>query len=430
MLISLYIRKIKGNLNIQPPYKRGSECKEILCRYDNLESFQMIRRYFIGFISFMMIALVSIADSQSQYSRINIIFKDQVAVLMYHHISNTAKGYITITPELFQKQLSYLQKKGYNFITAKEFRNYLSGSPVVDNALLVTFDDGYESFYSKAYPILKSLNVPAVNFVVTKNLENPESTYIPSLSRKEILDMTAEDATIKVQCHSDSFHSRTKDGSYFLTSYLQENGSPETANDYNKRVLNDTQACIDKLKQLSSTPIDFYAYPFGAYNKAAENVIRQAGINYAFTVVNEIANRNDDPMQIPRINAGSPNITPENLDRIITRHAVDWHKTFDYIPIREGVEQIGGTILQDTSSSISINYMEKHYLIDLNSLTVTLDNGKIPLEKPLKRSGSKLYISFLDFKTLMGVDIVYNPITKVFFVRTINGSMDKLIGKN
>ncbi len=43
----------------------------------------------------------------------------------------------------------------------------MEGATVPSNAVLVTFDDGYQSFYTAAYPILKSLRIPAVNFVIT-----------------------------------------------------------------------------------------------------------------------------------------------------------------------------------------------------------------------------------------------------------------------
>jgi len=43
--------------------------------------------------------------------------KQQVVVLMYHHISNHPVGKIIITPELFGQHLNILQKEGYHVIS-------------------------------------------------------------------------------------------------------------------------------------------------------------------------------------------------------------------------------------------------------------------------------------------------------------------------
>ena len=89
-----------------------------------------------------------------------IYYQDQVAVLMYHHIHDKDTSSSTITSSLFQNQLESLLSKGYHFISLDEFKMYMAGATVPSNAVLVTFDDGYQSFFTAAYPILKSLRSP------------------------------------------------------------------------------------------------------------------------------------------------------------------------------------------------------------------------------------------------------------------------------
>lgn len=78
-----------------------------------------------------------------------IYYQDQVAVLMYHHIHDKDQSSSTITTKLFQDQMQMLTDKGYHFISLPEFRNFMQGSTVPDNAVLITFDDGYQSFYTR-----------------------------------------------------------------------------------------------------------------------------------------------------------------------------------------------------------------------------------------------------------------------------------------
>ena len=81
----------------------------------------------------------------------------------------------------------------------------------------------------------------------------------------------------------------------------------------------DTQACIGKLAGLTDAPLDAMAYPFGITSPAATEQVAKAGIRYAFTISPEMATRSADHLLIPRINAGSPGITPELLLRSIQR---------------------------------------------------------------------------------------------------------------
>jgi hypothetical protein len=148
------------------------------------------------------------------------LYKAQVAVIMYHHIDDDAKSPGTIPVRLFQEQLSFLKSKGFQFITLKQFKDFMQGSSIPNNAVLVTFDDGYESFYENAYPILKNMRIPAVNFVITRDLENPLASFIPSMSRDELVEMTHDTNFIECpvphqqlsqqiagrQCHIDRAH--------------------------------------------------------------------------------------------------------------------------------------------------------------------------------------------------------------------------------
>ena len=249
------------------------------------------------------------------------LYADQVAVLMYHHIHDTDRSSATITTKLFRDQLSYLRQKGYRFITMDQFRAFMNGGPVPENAVLVTFDDGYESFYTNAYPILRQMNVPAVNFVITGTLDQPKSGYVPYLSPDDIERMTRESDLVSMQCHTHALHD-APGGKPLLISRLTVGGQTETDAQYGRRVTGDIETCVRRLQPLNSATVDALAYPYGEYTKEAADLARQAGIKYAFTIVPAMATRNADPLSIPRLNAGSPRITPQKLHHAIMRRIV------------------------------------------------------------------------------------------------------------
>src|SRR5579862_5750858 len=86
-------------------------------------------------------------------------------VLCYHNIEDTNpdQTYVGVTTAKFVAQLSWLQRNGYSFLSIDDLLAARDGrKPLPEKAVLLTFDDGYESFYTRAFPILKAFHAPAV----------------------------------------------------------------------------------------------------------------------------------------------------------------------------------------------------------------------------------------------------------------------------
>ena len=247
-----------------------------------------------------------------------VLFSDQVAVLMYHHVHDTDVSSSTVSSQLFEDQLTYLGDHGYKFISLEQFELFMQGAGVPDNAVFVTFDDGYESFYTHAYPILTKHNIPATNFVITDKHGNPQEYQPPFMSVEQIKTMTsAHPRLISAQCHTNGMHNDPV--TPYMTNRIIVDGVQETEEQYRERIVADTQACIRSMTPLGSEKVDALAYPYGVFDKLSAQLVHEAGIRYAFTIVPEMAKRSANPLQIPRINAGNPNISPEALVEKIRR---------------------------------------------------------------------------------------------------------------
>ena len=98
--------------------------------------------------------------------------KQNIPILYYHFVKSPGKGatikglYTSVFH--FEWQIKQLTKKGYNFITFEDV--VLGKYDEKQKNIILTFDDGCESLYFNAFPILKKYNAKAVVYVVTDSI--------------------------------------------------------------------------------------------------------------------------------------------------------------------------------------------------------------------------------------------------------------------
>jgi peptidoglycan/xylan/chitin deacetylase (PgdA/CDA1 family) len=100
----------------------------------------------------------------------------RVPILMYHRIREGSGDrhpfYETSTsPRLFAEHMRYLNENGYRTVGLDDVMN---GSPASEPRVAITFDDGYEDFYTHALPVLSSYGFRATVFVVSSFPQCPE----------------------------------------------------------------------------------------------------------------------------------------------------------------------------------------------------------------------------------------------------------------
>src|SRR5665213_3134267 len=96
---------------------------------------------------------------------------NRIPILMYHSISNRQEMghpyYRTVTsPEVFAKQMQYLHDNGYSALSLSDAVKWLEG-PSGGRPVVITFDDGFQDFYTSAFPILTKLGLSATMFLPT-----------------------------------------------------------------------------------------------------------------------------------------------------------------------------------------------------------------------------------------------------------------------
>jgi len=97
-----------------------------------------------------------------------------LTVLNYHRIDDpshedfdTFLPNISATPSDFALQMDYVSQR-YNVISSADLVAFVKGKQKLPaRAAIITFDDGYYDNYTKAFPVLKARNLPAIIFLTT-----------------------------------------------------------------------------------------------------------------------------------------------------------------------------------------------------------------------------------------------------------------------
>lgn len=123
-----------------------------------------------------------------------IIYKDQsVAILGYHSFIESDKRIVqNITDnmimdiEIFEEQLKYLKKHNYKTLTLEEFNCFHQGNcKIPRKSVLITMDDGYQSNYDLAFPLLKKYDMNAVVFYLGINEDGKNKQYMSKETLKK-----------------------------------------------------------------------------------------------------------------------------------------------------------------------------------------------------------------------------------------------------
>ena len=212
----------------------------------------------------------------------------KIPVLTYHHFSaETTDNSLIVNPDLFDQQMKYLHDQGYTTLSDADLVQIYSGKmDVPQNPVLITIDDGYESNYKLAYPILKKYNMKATVFLIVSRIFDVHRETLPYnfLDWTEVKEMS-DSGLISFQSHTNNMHFMDSANNLgAITHPMVWKGVQETKEMYDKRVLDDLTLAKLTLEQKLGKSVVSFAYPFGHYNKHTEELVKQAGYKFSFSV--------------------------------------------------------------------------------------------------------------------------------------------------
>ena len=227
---------------------------------------------------------------------------EPLVVLAYHEIAEPKAAVIpdyAVTPENFLAHMGWLAENDYHFVSvaqvlaAREQHRPLPSKPV-----LLSFDDGYQSVYEQAYPVLRRFSAPAVLGLVGHWLE-PNSGLVAFgdsqldrtrfLTWPELRTMVAS-GLIAVGSHTYDLHhgipgNPQGNSEPAVTTRLYQPGQGyEDGTAYRKRLADDLKHNSDLLQhQLGQRPRTVI-WPYGRYNATADAVATALGMPLGLTL--------------------------------------------------------------------------------------------------------------------------------------------------
>jgi len=105
---------------------------------------------------------------------------EQSAVIsVYHHVSTSTPASTSLSPEAFRAHLRFLAENDFTVLPVTEIIGELNRGGELPNKLVaITFDDGYESIYSTAFPLLQEFGFPFTVFISTGPIDRQQKGYM------------------------------------------------------------------------------------------------------------------------------------------------------------------------------------------------------------------------------------------------------------
>lgn len=192
--------------------------------------------------------------------------KHVIPIVMYHSIAEfEGDSADTISPQVFKRQVEFLDKYDYNVISLEELvKGINAGTAFPRNTVVLTFDDALANNYPNAYPLLKEKGFPATFFVPVNDIDNPGF-----LSSEQIKEMIA--GGMKIGSHAMT-------GAYLPKKSLDEQRWEVTESKVN-------------LESMFDVSVTTFAYPVGGFMNETKQMLKDAGYQAAVTT-----NRGFDPL--------------------------------------------------------------------------------------------------------------------------------------
>jgi peptidoglycan/xylan/chitin deacetylase (PgdA/CDA1 family) len=274
-----------------------------------------------------------------------------------------------VSPGVFEEILRYLQTLGYSFVPLSEITNGSDCSKKV----AITFDDGFKSVYTNAFPILKKFRAPFTVFLITATLGadrllwlhrihaavdrlEPEKIYRimarysfrirPGDSLKETLGiLVCQGTPEKLNSFADALASEARlkiaDETRITNRiYLSPNEAIEMMqagmtvgahghNHWSLETLDQSQTeaeiseCKEKIEQTLGVQTLHYALPYGKTNSYVPPLLERLGFESLCTVRRSLVRMNTDSFDLPRLMVGANTDVLDLAGQITLLHL--WH---------------------------------------------------------------------------------------------------------
>ncbi len=230
----------------------------------------------------------NVVDQQISYKFRKFLIpheKVKVPILVYHYVEyvkdrkDTIRKSLSTAPHVLESQIKTLIADGYTFITFKKLDQYFDGrEKIPEKSIILTFDDGYEDFYTDVFPILRKYNVPAVQYVISGFIDKPN--YMTDKQLKEVIESGLVEIGAHTVDHRNLKYLSDKDAQWEISQSKKD------------------------LQEKYHILVDAFAYPYGGYNDNTPELVKKGGFITAVTTESGFMLSNDSRFTLYRIHPG------------------------------------------------------------------------------------------------------------------------------
>lgn len=182
-----------------------------------------------------------------------------LAVLTFHALDD-AGSVISFSPQVFQQGMAMLHAHGYRTMRLEEAVGALRGrKPFPKRAFVLTFDDGFESVFREAFPVLQRYGMSATVFLTVGAAPGGSPARLPEFEGRAMLSW----AEIReMQAAGMDF------GAHTLTH-------PDLTGLSSERVALEMSASKQRIENALGTAVTSFAYPFGRHDAESRRIAGQ-----------------------------------------------------------------------------------------------------------------------------------------------------------
>lgn len=274
----------------------------------------------------------------------------EVVVLCYHDIvknytASSDKDSVSVAH--FIQHLEALEKAGYKPLALKDLNKPVQD--YLDKYYVLTFDDGYVSFYTEVYPILKYKNIPATlalvgewlsedgKPVIYNGVETPASNFV---TKEQIKEMH-ESGLIEIASHSYGLHKGVlanpqgnMEPSATTRIYNENTKNYESDSEYFNRVISDLKKNQETLQAITGQAPETIVWPFGRYSpKLISELVKTLPIKRTLTLTEAPPNKSllEIPRQFIRMDASAASMLKQIANKPQKPILRIMHVDLDYI---------------------------------------------------------------------------------------------------
>jgi len=193
--------------------------------------------------------------------------------IMYHRFEENKYPSTNIKIVDFIEHIQMIKKNSMKFVNPSNFEEELKNNRNKRKVLL-TIDDGYQSFYENAWPLLKESKIPFILFVSTREVGKKGYMNWENIKEIEKYDF------VEIGNHSHSHD--------YLIDFEDI------------KIERDLKKSIDIFKEKLGKNSIFFSYPFGEYSSSLKNIVIELGYKYAFGQHSGVADYTKDFYELPR----------------------------------------------------------------------------------------------------------------------------------